>query len=85
VLDETDSGLDIDALKVVARGVNAMRSPDRGILLITHYQRLLDHIRPDVVHVMVDGRIVRSGGPELALELEEKGYDWVREEALEPA
>jgi Fe-S cluster assembly ATP-binding protein len=85
VLDETDSGLDIDALKVVARGVNAMRSPQRGILLITHYQRLLDYIRPDVVHVMVDGRIVRSGGPELALELEEKGYDWVKEEALVPA
>jgi Fe-S cluster assembly ATP-binding protein len=85
VLDETDSGLDIDALKVVARGVNAMRSPQRGILLITHYQRLLDYIRPDVVHVMVDGRIVRSGGPELALELEEKGYDWVKEEALAPA
>jgi Fe-S cluster assembly ATP-binding protein len=75
VLDETDSGLDIDALKIVARGVNAMRSPERGFLLITHYQRLLDYIKPDVVHVMADGRIVRSGGPELALELEEKGYD----------
>lgn len=82
VLDETDSGLDIDALKVVAKGVNAMRSPDRGFLLITHYQRLLDYIKPDVVHVLVNGRIVKTGGPELALELEEKGYDWVREEDL---
>jgi Fe-S cluster assembly ATP-binding protein len=85
VLDETDSGLDIDALKVVAKGVNAMRSPERGFLLITHYQRLLDHIQPDVIHVMVEGRIVKSGGPELALELEKKGYDWLREEALAPA
>jgi Fe-S cluster assembly ATP-binding protein len=85
VLDETDSGLDIDALKVVAKGVNAMRSPDRGFLLITHYQRLLDYIEPDVVHVLVDGRVVRTGGAELALELEEKGYDWVREEVLAPA
>ncbi len=83
VLDETDSGLDIDALKIVARGVNAMRSPDRAILLITHYQRLLNYIVPDVVHVLVDGRIVRSGGKELALELEEKGYrefGWSEEE-----
>ena len=80
VLDETDSGLDIDALKVVAKGVNAMRSPDRGFLVITHYQRLLDYIVPDVVHVMCDGKIVKSGGKELALELEEKGYDWVKEE-----
>ena len=79
LLDETDSGLDIDALKVVARGVNAMRSPDRGILLITHYQRLLDYIKPDHVHVMAEGRIVRSGGPELALELEQKGYDFLKE------
>lgn len=79
VLDETDSGLDIDALKVVARGVNAMRSPERGLLLITHYQRLLNYIKPDHVHVMADGRIVRSGDPSLALELEEKGYDWIRE------
>ncbi len=85
VLDETDSGLDIDALKVVAKGVNVMRSPERGILLITHYQRLLDYIKPDVVHVMVEGRIVKSGGPELALELESKGYDWVREELLATA
>ena len=82
VLDETDSGLDIDALKVVAKGVNAMRSPDRGFLLITHYQRLLDYIKPDVVHVLVNGRIVKTGGPELALELEENGYAWVREEDL---
>ncbi|MFS8037983.1 Fe-S cluster assembly ATPase SufC [Xanthobacter sp. AM11] len=74
ILDETDSGLDIDALKVVAQGVNALRSPNRSMLVITHYQRLLDHIVPDVVHVMHKGRIVRSGGPELALELEESGY-----------
>ena len=80
VLDETDSGLDIDALKIVARGVNAMRSPDRGILLITHYQRLLDYIQPDIVHVLMDGRIVHTGGKELALELEKRGYDWVKEE-----
>jgi Fe-S cluster assembly ATP-binding protein len=76
ILDETDSGLDIDALKIVAKGVNAMRSPDRAILLVTHYQRLLDYIVTDYVHVLVDGRIVKSGGPELALELEEKGYGW---------
>jgi Fe-S cluster assembly ATP-binding protein len=85
VLDETDSGLDIDALKVVARGVNSMRSPNLGVLLITHYQRLLNYIIPDFVHVMVQGRIVRSGGKELALELEEKGYEWVRGPAEEPA
>ena len=84
VLDETDSGLDIDALKIVAAGVNAMRSPDRGILVITHYQRLLDYIVPDHVHVMFDGKIIKSGGKELALELEEKGYDWVTKE-LAPA
>lgn len=82
VLDETDSGLDIDALKIVARGVNAMRSPDRGFLLITHYQRLLDYIQPDFVHVLMDGKIVHSGGRELALELEAKGYDWLKEEEL---
>lgn len=75
ILDETDSGLDIDALRIVADGVNAMRSPDRGMLVITHYQRLLDYIRPDRVHVLADGRIVASGGPELALELERDGYD----------
>ncbi len=74
VLDETDSGLDIDALKIVARGVNSMRHPERAIVVVTHYQRLLNYIVPDFVHVLVDGRIVRSGGPELALELEDKGY-----------
>jgi Fe-S cluster assembly ATP-binding protein len=81
VLDETDSGLDIDALKVVARGVNTLRSADRGVLLITHYQRLLDHIVPDHVHVLAKGRIAKSGGKELALELEQRGYDWVQEVA----
>ena len=75
VLDETDSGLDIDALKVVADGVNRLRSPDRAMLVITHYQRLLNHIVPDVVHVLANGRIVRTGGSELALELEAKGYE----------
>ena len=79
ILDETDSGLDIDALKTVAEGVNALRSPERSFLVITHYQRLLDYIRPDVVHVLADGRIVESGGPELALELEAHGYEWVRD------
>ena len=77
VLDETDSGLDIDALKIVSHGVNSLRGPNMGILVITHYQRLLDYIVPDVVHVMVDGRIVKSGPKELALEMEKKGYDWV--------
>ncbi|RMG37887.1 MAG: Fe-S cluster assembly ATPase SufC [Gammaproteobacteria bacterium] len=81
ILDETDSGLDIDALRIVADGVNAMRSPERGMLLITHYQRLLEYVRPDRVHVLAGGRIVRSGGPELALELEEKGYGWLLEGA----
>ncbi|MEC7487363.1 MAG: Fe-S cluster assembly ATPase SufC [Verrucomicrobiota bacterium] len=80
VMDETDSGLDIDALKVVSEGVNHMRSKDRGFLVITHYQRLLDYIVPDVVHVMFDGRVVHSGNAELAKELETKGYDWVQEE-----
>ncbi|MBM3788985.1 MAG: Fe-S cluster assembly ATPase SufC [Acidobacteria bacterium] len=80
ILDETDSGLDIDALKVVARGVNAMRREDRAIVLVTHYQRLLNYIAPDRVHVLVEGRIVKSGGKELALELEEKGYGWLQEE-----
>ncbi len=83
VLDETDSGLDIDALKVVSEGVNSMRGPDLGALVITHYQRLLDYIVPDVVHVMYDGRIVKSGPKELALELEAKGYEWVKELAGE--
>jgi Fe-S cluster assembly ATP-binding protein len=77
ILDETDSGLDIDALKIVASGVNALRSPARAIVVVTHYQRLLNYIVPDVVHVLTDGRIVRSGGKELALELEDKGYGWV--------
>ncbi len=85
ILDETDSGLDIDALRVVAEGVNAMRSPDRAFLVITHYQRLLDYIKPDFVHVLVDGKIARSGGPELALELEERGYGWAEAEAGVPA
>jgi Fe-S cluster assembly ATP-binding protein len=79
ILDETDSGLDIDALRIVADGVNAMRGPDRSIILITHYQRLLDYIQPDQVHVLSAGRIVRSGGRELALELERKGYGWILE------
>jgi Fe-S cluster assembly ATP-binding protein len=81
LLDETDSGLDIDALKIVADGVNALRSPDRAFVMITHYQRLLDHIKPDVVHVLAEGRILRSGGPELALELESKGYGWLESPA----
>ena len=87
VLDETDSGLDIDALRVVADGVNALAGPDMGALVITHYQRMLNYIKPDYVHVLYDGRIVESGGPELALELEEKGYEWIRErhEALAQA
>ena len=82
ILDETDSGLDIDALKIVAKGVNQMRNPDRGILVITHYQRLLEYIVPDKVHVMWEGGIALTGGKELALELEAKGYDWVREELV---
>ena len=81
ILDETDSGLDIDALKAVAQGVNTLRGPDRAIVLITHYQRLLDYIEPDFVHVLSEGRIVRSGDKTLALELEDKGYDWLREAA----
>jgi Fe-S cluster assembly ATP-binding protein len=80
LLDETDSGLDIDALRIVSDGVNKLRSEDNAMVLVTHYQRMLDYVRPDQVHVLLDGRIVRSGGPELALELEEKGYDWIREE-----
>ena len=79
ILDETDSGLDIDALKAVADGVNLMRSPERAFIVITHYQRLLDYIKPDVVHVLADGRIVETGGPELALQLEEHGYAWVKD------
>ncbi len=80
VLDETDSGLDIDALKIVANGVNALRKPNNSTIVITHYQRLLEYIIPDVVHVLFDGKIVKSGGKELALELEKKGYDWIRKE-----
>lgn len=80
ILDETDSGLDIDALRIVADGVNKMRSPERAMIVVTHYQRLLNYIVPDFVHVMYQGRIVRSGGKELALQLEDKGYEWVREE-----
>ena len=81
LLDETDSGLDIDALKIVGRGINSLRSPERAVLLVTHYQRLLDHVVPDQVHVLVRGRIVRSGDRELALELERRGYDWLLESA----
>jgi len=81
ILDETDSGLDIDALKIVADGVNSLRSADRSFLMITHYQRLLDYVVPDYVHVLAHGQIVKSGGPELALELEAKGYQWVEEQA----
>lgn len=83
ILDETDSGLDIDALRVVARGVNELRTPDNAAIVITHYQRLLDYIKPDFVHVLYKGKIVKSAGPELALELEQKGYDWIKEEAGE--
>ncbi len=81
ILDETDSGLDIDALKTVAEGVNSLRNPDRAIILVTHYQRLLNYIKPDHVHVLSNGRIIKSGGAELALALEEKGYDWITAEA----
>jgi Fe-S cluster assembly ATP-binding protein len=82
ILDETDSGLDIDALRVVAEGVNKLRRPDRSAIVVTHYQRLLNYIVPDFVHVLAEGRIVRSGGKELALELEERGYDWLVEGAV---
>jgi Fe-S cluster assembly ATP-binding protein len=82
ILDETDSGLDIDALRIVAEGVNALRSPGRAMLVITHYQRLLDYLVPDVTHVLMNGRIVRTGGPELAKEVEERGYEWLEAEAL---
>ena len=86
ILDETDSGLDIDALKIVAQGVNRLRRPDNAIILVTHYQRILQYVEPDHVHVLFDGRIVKSGGKELALTLERKGYDWIREEvaAVQP-
>ena len=85
ILDETDSGLDIDALRIVADGVNKLRAPHKSAIVVTHYQRLLNYIVPDHVHVLLDGRIVRSGGADLALRLEEQGYDWIREEAAEPA
>ena len=85
ILDETDSGLDIDALRIVADGVNKLRAPHKSVVVVTHYQRLLNYIVPDYVHVLLDGRIVRSGGAELALRLEEQGYEWIREEAAEPA
>jgi Fe-S cluster assembly ATP-binding protein len=81
VLDETDSGLDIDALRIVSEGVNQLMSPTLGVLVITHYQRILNYIKPEHVHILVSGRIVMSGGPDLALELEEKGYEWVKGEA----
>ena len=80
ILDETDSGLDIDALRIVANGVNKIKRPDNSFIVITHYQRLLDYIIPDVVHVLYDGRIVKTAGKELAMELEEKGYDWIKKE-----
>ncbi len=80
ILDETDSGLDIDALRIVANGVNSQKSKDNAFVIITHYQRLLDYIVPDFVHVLFDGKIVKTGGKELALELEERGYDWIKEE-----
>ena len=84
VMDETDSGLDIDALKVVSRGVNELRGPDLGILIITHYERILRYINPDFVHILVDGKIVKSGGPDLAAHLEEHGYDWIVKDAEPP-
>ena len=80
ILDETDSGLDIDALKTVAEGINALRGPKLAVLLITHYQRMLGYVKPDIVHVLFDGRIVKTGGPELALELEKQGYEWITNE-----
>ena len=85
MLDETDSGLDIDALRIVAQGVNALRRPDNATIVVTHYQRLLNYIVPDVVHVLANGRIVRSGGKELALELEARGYEWLTDDAGVPA
>lgn len=85
ILDETDSGLDIDALKVVSKGINRFHNENNGVLLVTHYQRLLNYVKPDYVHVMIDGRLVKTGGPELALKLEEEGYDWVANKAVEKA
>ena len=84
ILDETDSGLDIDAIRIVSDGVNTLRGPNMGVLIITHYQRILNYLKPDYVHVMYDGRIVESGGEQLAFELEEHGYDWVREKHRQP-
>ena len=80
ILDETDSGLDVDALRIVAEGFNKLRTPETSALVITHYQRLLDYLKPDVVHVLLGGRIVKSGGPELAVEIENKGFDWIKAE-----
>ncbi len=85
ILDETDSGLDIDALRIVAHGINSLHNPDKSVVVVTHYQRLLNHIVPDYVHILLQGRIVKSGGGELALELEEKGYDWIRKEVADTA
>ena len=81
ILDETDSGLDVDALRIVADGFNKLRRPETSAMVITHYQRLLDYLRPDIIHVLIDGRIIKTAGPELALEIEEKGFDWIKEEA----
>jgi Fe-S cluster assembly ATP-binding protein len=83
VLDETDSGLDIDSVKIVAEGVNKLVGPEMGVMIITHYQRILRYIKPDHVHILLDGRMVKSGGPELADKLEEKGYDWIKKEVSE--
>jgi len=81
LMDETDSGLDIDALRIVAEGVNALKSPEFGVLVITHYQRILNYIKPDYVHIMLDGQVAETGGAELALQLEEQGYDWLKEKS----
>jgi len=83
VLDETDSGLDIDSVKIVAEGVNRLVGPEMGVMIITHYQRILRYIKPDHVHILMEGRVVKSGGPDLALKLEEKGYDWVKKEVFQ--
>ena len=80
ILDETDSGLDVDALRIVAEGFNKLRRPESSAIVITHYQRLLDYLKPDVVHVLIDGRIVKTGGPELAIEIENRGFDWIKAE-----
>ena len=80
ILDETDSGLDVDALRIVAEGFNTLRTPETSAIVITHYQRMLDYLKPDIVHVMMNGRIVRTGGPELAKEIEERGFDWIKEQ-----